>query len=59
MKAILIIVAVFVLLALLVPLIEKATGGKPSPSYPKLAKWILPLVFLTLVVKMLYVWIHG
>lgn len=54
MKVVLVVAAVFALLALIIPLIEKVTGGKPSSSYPKLAKWILPLVFVSLIIQLIY-----
>jgi hypothetical protein len=53
-NVVLVVVAVFAVLALIIPLIEKATGGKPSPSYPKVAKWILPLVFVSLIIQLIY-----
>ncbi|CCQ09782.1 hypothetical protein PALB_6300 [Pseudoalteromonas luteoviolacea B = ATCC 29581] len=54
MFALVIVISVFALLAIVIPLLEKANKGKSSTLNPRLAKLILPLVAISLVMKLIY-----
>ncbi|WP_462157528.1 hypothetical protein [Pseudoalteromonas sp. GB56] len=54
MNAIMIILVLFVCLAILIPLLERYQKQMGFEKMAKYSKYILPLVFISLIIKLVY-----